>query len=77
VALRGRVFSTFSAITSCAQPLGLLVGGNLLDRIGLGPMVLAIAVGELAVGVSLIFVPALREMDAPAPARPEPVAVAG
>jgi hypothetical protein len=77
VAMRGRVFSTFSAIASGAQPLGLLVGGNLLERIGLGPTVFAITVGELVVGIGLIFVPALRELDAPAPARPEPVAVAG
>jgi MFS family permease len=76
VAMRGRVFSTFSAITSCAQPLGLLVGGNLLDWIGLGPMVLAIAAGELALGIGLLFVPALHQLAAPAPAHPEPAIVA-
>ncbi|HEY7907375.1 MAG TPA: MFS transporter [Thermomicrobiales bacterium] len=77
VAMRGRVFSTFSAIASGAQPLGLLVGGNLLERIGLGPTVFAITVGELVVGIGLLFVPALRELDAPAHAHAEPAAVAG
>ncbi|MGI8855935.1 MAG: MFS transporter [Thermomicrobiales bacterium] len=77
VAMRGRVFSTFSAIASGTQPLGLLVVGNLLDRIGLGTTVLAIAVGELAVGVGLLFVPALRTLGAPSSAHPEPATVAG
>ena len=77
VAMRGRVFSTFSAIASGTQPFGLLVVGNLVERIGLGPTVLAIAAGELAIGIGLIFVPAMHELGTPAPARAEPAAVAG
>ena len=77
VAMRGRVFSTFTAIASGTQPLGLLIAGNLLDRIGLGPTVFAITVGGLAVGIGLIFVPALHELDPAAHAHREPVAVAG
>lgn len=68
VGLRGRVFSTFSAISQVAQPLGLLLVGTLLDRIGLPTTVIALMLLEVALGIGMIFVPALHEMDAPAPA---------
>ena len=32
--LRGRVFSTYSAIAMAAQPVGVLVAGQLIDGIG-------------------------------------------
>lgn len=75
--MRGRLFSTFSAIASGMQPLGLLVGANLIERIGLGPTVFTITVGELAVGVGLLLVPTLRDLGMPSSVYHGPVTVAG
>ena len=61
--LRGRVFSTFSAIASGAQPLGMALGGTAVDRIGLVPTVLLLGACAQLVGVGLLFVPALKELD--------------
>ena len=65
--LRGRVFSTFSAIASGAQPLGMVLGGVSVDSIGLVGTVLILAALSQLVGVGLIFVPVPRELD---PQRP-------
>jgi hypothetical protein len=65
--LRGRVFSTFSAIASGAQPLGMALGGASVDTIGLVGTVLILAALSRLVGVGLIFVLVLRELD---PQRP-------
>jgi MFS family permease len=61
--MRGRVFSTFSAIASGAQPLGMALGGASVDRIGFVETVLVLAVLSQLVGVGLVFVPILRELD--------------
>ena len=66
--LRGCVFGTFSAIALVAQPLGLLLAGFLVDGIGFRPTVLLLAGGAQPLGVVLLFVPTLREMDATKPA---------
>jgi predicted MFS family arabinose efflux permease len=63
--MRGRVFSTFSAIASGAQPLGMALGGAAVDAIGLGPTVLLLGACSQLVSVGLLFVPALRELDDP------------
>lgn len=75
VEMRGRVFSTFSAIANGAQPFGLLLVGNLIERIGLRATVLAMACGALAIGIGMLFIPALHEMDAPRPAHRDTAAV--
>ena len=62
--LRGRVFSTFSAISQIASPLGILAAGALIDAVGFRPTVLAFAVGAQVVGLSMLLVPAFRAMDA-------------
>lgn len=62
-AMRGRVFSTFSAIAQVAQPLGMLVVGYLLERIGLPTTVIALSLGELTIAVAFFFVPALHDLD--------------
>lgn len=62
--LRGRVFSTFSAVAMLAQPAGLLLGGVLIEAIGFRPTVLLLAAACQLLGVALVFVPALRQMDA-------------
>ncbi len=61
--LRGRVFSTFSAVASVAAPLGVVAAGRLIESIGFRPTVLVLAVAAQAIGVGMLFVPALREMD--------------
>ncbi|MGC4191333.1 MAG: MFS transporter [Thermomicrobiales bacterium] len=68
--LRGRVFSTYSAVSMAAQPLGILLAGSLIDRIGFLPTVIVFATCAQAVGLTTLLVPAFRRMDAlrPAPA---------
>jgi predicted MFS family arabinose efflux permease len=61
--LRGRVFSTFSAIASGGQPLGAGLGGTAVERLGLVPTALLLGACAQLVGVGLVFVPALSEFD--------------
>ena len=65
--LRGRVFGTFSALATAGGPFGILAGGVALGEFGLRPVLLALGAAYLAVGAGLLLVPALREMDRPAP----------
>ena len=62
--LRGRVFAAFSAIALVAEPVGLFLAGILVDGIGFRPTVLVLAAAAQVVGLALLFVPALHEMDA-------------
>jgi MFS family permease len=68
--LRGRVFSTFSAICQIASPLGVLAAGSLVEGFGVRFTVLAIAVCTQLVCFGMLFVPAFREMDIPAATTP-------
>lgn len=65
--LRGRVFSTYSAIAMAAQPVGILVAGTLVDGIGFSPTVMFLAVISQLVGVAALIIPAFRHLDAPLP----------
>jgi MFS family permease len=65
--LRGRIFSTFSAIAQVGSPLGIVLAGFLIDGVGLQPTVLAIAICAQIVGVAMLFVPAFHEMNASKP----------
>ncbi|MGC4107287.1 MAG: MFS transporter [Thermomicrobiales bacterium] len=67
-ALRGRVFSTYSAVSMAAQPLGILLAGSLIDRIGFLPTVIAFAVCSQLIGLMTLIIPAFRQMDALRPA---------
>jgi MFS family permease len=69
--LRGRVFSTFSALAIGAQPLGLLLAGTLIDVAGFRPTILLLAATAQTLGLLLVFVPTLHGMDA---TKPTPVA---
>jgi len=62
-ALRGRVFSTFSAIATAAQPMGLAVGGFAVEAFGLKGTIIVLIFAELALGVAMLFIPALHEMN--------------
>jgi MFS family permease len=61
--LRGRVFSTFSAIAMSAAPLGIAVAGFLVEAIGFRPTVVLLASGLQLAAVGMFFVPAFRELD--------------
>ncbi len=61
--LRGRIFSTFSAIAQVATPLGIVLAGFFIDGIGLGPTILMVALCAQIVGVAMLFVPAFHEMN--------------
>lgn len=65
--LRGRVFSTFSAITGMAQPLGLALGGVAVAAFGLTETIAVLVAAGLALGVAMFFIPVLHEMNRPAP----------
>ena len=62
-ALRGRVFSTFSAIATAAQPVGLAVGGFAVEAFGLKGTIVALTLAEFALGIAMLFTPALHEMN--------------
>jgi len=69
-ALRGRVFSTYSAVSMAAQPFGILIGGILIDRVGVTPTVVILgSAAQLCGLIALLAIPAFRQMDA---LRPRP-----
>ncbi|MGI8485786.1 MAG: MFS transporter [Thermomicrobiales bacterium] len=61
--LRGRVFSTYSAIAMAVQPLGILAIGYLIERLGLRPTVILIAVGLQTLALGMLFLRAFRTME--------------
>lgn len=77
--IRGRVFSTYSAIAMAAQPIGVVVAGNLIERIGFVPAVTSIAIVAQGIGIASVLIPGFRHMDdAPPPVagHSEPVVTA-
>ena len=62
-ALRGRVFSTFSAIAGAAQPMGLAVGGFAVEAFGLTGTIIVLILAELSLGIAMLFIPTLHEMN--------------
>lgn len=61
--MRGRVFSTFSAITAVATPLGILLAGYAIETLGLNATLLTIALAELALAFAMVVTPAFHQMD--------------
>ena len=61
--MRGRVFGTITAVAWVAMPLGMLVGGLLLEQFGVRAVIAGIAASYLVATVSMLFMPALREME--------------
>lgn len=68
--LRGRVVGVMGSLAYAAGPLGLIVAGPLADATGLHATFLALSLPMLALGIVAVFLPGLRELDAPTP-RPE------
>jgi len=62
--LRGRVFSTFSAITAVAAPLGILLAGYAIEHLGLRETIVLIASLQLVLALAVIAYPAFRMLDA-------------
>lgn len=61
--LRGRVFAASSAVAVLAAPLGTIGAGVLIERAGLRPAIFIMAVTGQALGVAMLFVPAVRSLD--------------
>lgn len=67
--LRGRVFSTYSAIAMAVSPLGIAASGYLIEGIGLRSTVLLIGVSLQILAIAMLFVPAFQHMERPAAAQ--------
>lgn len=65
--MRGRVFGVITAVAFAGAPLGLVAGGFLVEGFGLFPTILVMGLCDLAVALSMLFNPALKGMDKPAP----------
>jgi MFS family permease len=68
--LLGRVFGVLTAIAQAAIPIGAVVAGVAVQRVGLIPTVVGMGVVYVVVTIGMFFNPALRGMDV----RQEPVA---
>ena len=61
--IRGRVFSTYSAVAGAAAPLGILLAGVSVGQLGFRPSVIILAVGAQLLGIATLLIPAFRRMD--------------
>lgn len=61
--LHGRVFASFAALASIADPLGMAVIGNMIDQFGLDEMLFVTAVCFTLLLIALPFVRAARDMN--------------
>jgi MFS family permease len=70
---RGRVVGVLTSLGYAAGPLGYLVAGPLVERLGVRPAFLGLTVSLLVVALSAVGVSALRAFDEPPlyPATPE------
>ncbi len=66
--MRGRVLGTITAGAWLAMPLGVLLGGVLTDQLGVGAMMVGLALAYLATTLSMAALPAMRDMDRRIPA---------
>jgi predicted MFS family arabinose efflux permease len=68
--VRGRVFSTYSAIAMSTSPIGILAAGWMIEGIGFDPTVLVFALIGQAIGIATLVIPGFRLMDRPASSGP-------
>jgi MFS family permease len=61
--LLARVLGTLTALATAAIPLGVVLGGALVEAFGVRISLVVMAVGSLLVGISLLFSRALRGME--------------
>jgi len=64
--MQGRVFGVVDSIAMAATPLGMALGGFLIEGLGLVPILVGMGAVYLAVTTSMFFNPALQEMEKPA-----------
>lgn len=62
--IRGRVLGTINALFFAAIPLGMALGGFVVEGVGLKPTLIGMGLVYLALKSGMFFNPALREMDA-------------
>ncbi len=63
IEMRGRVFGTFTALAWLAIPAGMLVGGFMVDALGLRQSLIAIGIAYLLVTGPMLWNRSLRAMD--------------
>jgi H+ antiporter protein len=68
--LRGRVVGVMTSMAYAAGPVGFMIAGPLVDRYGLTAAFLALAVPIVVIAAICPWIPALRELDDPAPGAP-------
>ena len=61
--MRGRVFGATQAGAWLAMPLGMLLGGVLIEGLGTTPVLIGLGVAYFVTTVSMAFIPAMKEMD--------------
>ena len=61
--LRGRIFSTFSAVGTAAIPIGLAATGFLIGAVGLHRSVWVLTIISAALALVVMAMPVFREMD--------------
>jgi len=63
-AMRGRVFGLLRALVVCGTPFGMLIGGFLVEGVGVRPTLIGMGICYLGLTLSMFLNPALREMEA-------------
>ena len=66
--MRGRVIGAINAGSNCAMPIGVLLGGVLLDSFGLRPVYTLVASLFVLCTLAMFLNPAFRALDTPTPA---------
>lgn len=61
--LRGRVFASYSAIAMSAGPIGMLIGGYMVEEAGLRPTVLVLAIAGQLLAIAMFFIPAFSRLE--------------
>jgi predicted MFS family arabinose efflux permease len=61
--MRGRIFGLVMAIAWSAMPVGMLVAGYLLERIGIRFTMIAVAASFLITALGLVINPTLHHLD--------------
>ena len=69
VELRGRVFATSSAIAMGIQPIGIILGGALVEWLGLRAAVVLLATIDTAMGIVIFLLPVWKHLDDSRPER--------
>ena len=61
--MRGRVFGAIQAGAWLAMPLGMLLGGVLIEGLGTTPVLIGLGVTYFLTTISMAFIPAMKEMN--------------